>query len=231
MLRLENLTCSYGETPVVRNLSFKVNEGEVLSFIGPNGAGKTSTLLCLMGLVRCKEGDIFYNEKKITSLPSEQRIKEGISLVPEGRRIFPDLTIFENLMVGGHILSKEDCAQNIIKGYEYFPILKERENQLAGSLSGGEQQMLAIARALMVRPRLLLVDEISLGLMPKIVDECYEVLRSLKEEGLSIILVEQNTEKAIEMADNIVVLEAGNSIWEGNSEMAKRDDVIQKILL
>ena len=231
MLRLENLTCGYGETQVVRSLSFNVKEGEVLSFIGPNGAGKTSTLLCLMGLVLCKEGSIFYNEKNITSLPSEQRIKEGISLVPEGRRIFPDLSIFENLMVGGHTLSKDECLKNITKGYDYFPILKQRKNQLAGSLSGGEQQMLAMARALMVNPRLLLVDEISLGLMPKIVDECYEVLKALKGQGLGIILVEQNTEKAIEMADHIVVLEAGNAIWKGSSENAEKEDVIQKLLI
>ena len=229
MLKVNNLNCGYGESSVVRGLSFDLKKGEVLSLIGPNGAGKTSSLLCLMGLVDCHKGDIFFKEIKISSLPSEKRVLEGLSIVPEGRRIFPNLTVFENLMAGGHILSKEQCDKGVLKSYEYFPILKERKGQKAGLLSGGEQQMLAVSRGLMVNPEVLLVDEISLGLMPKMVDECYRVLEKLKEGGLSIILVEQNTEKALEFGDQVIMLEAGQVVWKGDSMTAIRENIVQKI--
>tara|TARA_Y100001970_G_C14102117_1_gene786056 strand:+ start:30 stop:725 length:696 start_codon:yes stop_codon:yes gene_type:complete len=229
MLKVENLNCGYGGSTVLRGLSFEIKEGEVLSLIGPNGAGKTSGLLCLMGLVNCHEGSVFFKDKNITSLPSEKRILEGLAIVPEGRRIFPNLTVFENLMAGGHILSNEQCEKGILKSYEYFPILKERKHQKAGLLSGGEQQMLAVSRGLMVNPQVLLVDEISLGLMPKMVDECYRVLKKLKDDGLSIILVEQNTEKALEFGDQVIMLEAGQIVWEGDSVTATRENIAQKI--
>jgi len=229
MLKVLNLNCGYGESSVLRGLSFELKEGEVLSLIGPNGAGKTSGLLCLMGLVDCHEGSIFFKDKNITSLPSDKRILEGLAVVPEGRRIFPNLTVFENLIAGGHILTSEQCKKGILKSYEYFPILKERKDQKAGLLSGGEQQMLAVSRGLMVNPKVLLVDEISLGLMPKMVDECYRVLKKLKDEGLSIILVEQNTEKALEFGDKIIMLEAGQIVWKGNSLTATRENIVQKI--
>ena len=229
MLKVESISCGYGESSVVRDLSFQVKEGEVLSIIGPNGAGKTSSLLCLMGLVDRHDGSVLFKNKDITSLPSEKRILEGLAIVPEGRRIFPNLTVYENLMIGGHILSKEECEESIFRSYDYFPILKERKDQKAGLLSGGEQQMLAVSRGLMVKPAVLFVDEISLGLMPKMVDECYKVLKKLKDKGLSIVLVEQNTEKSLEFGDHVIMLEAGQVVWEGDSETAFRENIVHKI--
>ena len=229
MLKVEKLSCGYGDSSVLRELSFELKEGEVLSLIGPNGAGKTSGLLCIMGLVDCHGGNTFFKNKNITALPSEKRILEGLAIVPEGRRIFPNLTVFENLMAGGHILSREECEKGVLKSYDYFPILKERKDQKAGLLSGGEQQMLAVSRGLMVNPQVLLVDEISLGLMPKMVDECYRVLKRLKDDGLSIILVEQNTEKSLEFGDQVIMLEAGQIVWKGDSVTAIEEKIVQKI--
>jgi branched-chain amino acid transport system ATP-binding protein len=199
--------------------------------IGANGAGKSSTLMCLSGLVEMRSGSIRVDDVDLSPLKPEQRIRQGIALVPEGRRIFPDLSVLENLIVGGQIVDKETLASNCEMVFNYFPRLHQRQKQLAGSLSGGEQQMLAIGRALMSNPRVLLVDEMSLGLMPKVVDECYLVLQELKNAGVAIVLVEQDTERAIAAADQILIIEAGNAVWQGSADELKRQPEIVDTLL
>ena len=232
MLEVTNLSAGYGDVIAVRDFSFSVGPGEILALLGANGAGKSSTLMALMGLVDMKAGaTIVVDGKDITNEPPEARIKHHMSIVPEGRRIFPDLTILENLIVGGHSVSKSTLDQGIETVFGYFQKLRERSGQLAGSLSGGEQQMLAMGRALISQPKLLLVDELSLGLMPKIVDECYVVLKQLNEKGTAIILVEQNTEKAISVADNVCILEAGNLTFSGSVADAHKDDKVLQSLL
>ncbi|MFK5978243.1 MAG: ABC transporter ATP-binding protein [Rhizobiaceae bacterium] len=231
MLEVSGLTAGYGDIIAVRDLSFSVNAGSILSILGANGAGKSSTLMCLMGLVQQKAGSIVVHGEDISDIAVEDRVKRKMSIVPEGRRIFPDLTVEENLVVGGHVCIKSALKQNIAGIYDLFPRLYERRSQMAGSLSGGEQQMLAMGRALISEPELLIVDELSLGLMPKIVDECYAALENLRAEGLGIILVEQNTERALSVADNVCVLEAGNLTWSGTAAEARNDKSIQDSLL
>lgn len=231
MLEVTSLSCGYGDIIVARELSFSVNEGEVLSVIGANGAGKSSTLNCLCGIVEKKHGSICINGVEIGALIPEQRIQHGIALVPEGRRVFPDLSVNENLTVGGHIVDRKLLETNREKVFSYFPQLGERPKQLAGSLSGGEQQMLAFGRALMSLPKLLLVDEMSLGLMPKVVDECYQVLQDLKDKGVAIILVEQNTERALAVADHVLVIEAGNLYWQGSSAALAQNPAVVEAMM
>ncbi len=215
MLQVEGLTCGYGDMVAVRDLSFSVGVGEIFALIGTNGAGKTSTLMCLAGQVALKAGKVSFAGLDLSTLPARQRVRHGLAIVPEGRRIFPDLSVTENLTVGGHTLDGASLERNRERVFAAFPRLAERPRQQAGSLSGGEQQMLALGRALMSEPKLLLVDELSLGLMPKVVDECYAVLGRLKSEGVAILLVEQNTERALEAADRLCILEAGAKTWEG----------------
>lgn len=231
MLEVTDLSCGYGDIVAARKLSFSVKAGEVLSLIGPNGAGKSSTLMCLVGLVTQHHGSILVDGQEITELRPEQRIHHGIALVPEGRRIFSDLSVTENLTIGGQIVDLVSLDRNREQVFQYFPRLRERHRQLAGSLSGGEQQMLAIGRALMSQPRVLLVDELSLGLMPRIVDECYAVLQDLKNSGVATVLVEQNTERALQAADQVLVIEAGNPSWQGEAgELAKNPETIEALL-
>ncbi len=215
MLELRNLTCRYGDVTAVSDLSLTVETGELFGLIGANGAGKSTTLMAIAGLVTAASGSIVIGSENITHVPAEQRGTHGIALVPEGRRVFSDLSVDENLTVGGTRLSSGDLDISRQRIFKIFPRLAERRSQLAGSLSGGEQQMLAIGRALMARPSILLIDELSLGLMPKMVDECYEVLISLKSDGLTIVLVEQNTERVLQVADRVAVLESGNLSWTG----------------
>ena len=180
MLQVSDLNAGYGDIVAVRDLSFAIEAGKVLTLLGANGAGKSTTLMSLMGLVEQKSGSIVVDGEDISHTAVEARISKGLAIVPEGRRIFPDLTIRENLMIGGHIVTEAVMSVEIERVYGYFPRLGERRKQAAGSLSGGEQQMLAMGRALISQPRLLIVDELSLGLMPKIVDECYNVIDKLK---------------------------------------------------
>lgn len=231
MLEVTGLTAGYGDIIAVREFSFSVQQGKILALMGANGAGKSSTLMTLMGLVERKAGSIKMNGEDISTSSVEARISKGLAIVPEGRRIFPDLTIRENLMVGGHIATTSDMTSEIELVYKYFPRLKERSNQAAGSLSGGEQQMLAMGRALISRPKQLIIDELSLGLMPKIVDECYEVLDNLRKENISILLVEQNSERALSVADEVCVLEAGNNIWSGTAEDARNSSTLTESLM
>jgi len=222
MLEVSKLSCGYGDIVAARDINFCVSSGEVLAIIGANGAGKSSTLMCLSGLVEQYSGSITVNGAELAALKPEQRIKKGISIVPEGRRIFPDLSVLENLIVGGQIVDKQTLYLGCEQAFNYFPRLRDRQRQLAGSLSGGEQQMLAIGRALMSQPKVLLVDEMSLGLMPKVVDECYEVLNDLKQKNVAIVLVEQNTERALNAADRVLLIEASQVTWQGTAEALKQ---------
>lgn len=223
LLELQNFSCGYGEMIAVRDLSFTVNAGQILAMLGPNGAGKTSTILAIMGHVQIKAGVLKVDGNDVTRLPALKRTDLGLALVPEGRRLFSDLTVSENLTVGGYSRTRADEKRNLEHAFDLFPRLAERRTQLAASLSGGEQQMLAIGRALMSMPKLLLVDELSLGLMPKMVDLCLDSLKRLNKEGLAILLVEQNTARALDVADQVCVLVSGCSVFTGSAEAARRD--------
>jgi branched-chain amino acid transport system ATP-binding protein len=212
----------------MHSLNFMIEEGSVNALIGPNGAGKTSTLMSIAGHVQVQEGKVLYEGNELNSVQVNERVRMGIALVPEGRRLFPDLTTEENLKIGGYHKPNRNYLKNRERVLDLFPRLSERLGQLAGSLSGGEQQMLAIGRALMAEPRLLLIDELSLGLMPKMIDQCYKVIRQLKKQGMTLLIVEQNTHKALEVSDRICILESGKSVWRGNSEDAKKDPNIFK---
>lgn len=231
MLELRNLSCGYGDITALHSLSLTLDAGKILALIGPNGAGKTSTILCLAGLVTRQGGEILLHGNDISSLPARARPSHGMAIVPEGRRVFAELTVGENLIVGGHTVNRPTLQQNRERIFEYFPRLRERSGQRAGSLSGGEQQMLAIGRALMSNPKFLLVDELSLGLMPKMVDECYEVLAQLSAANVAILLVEQSTERALAAADQVCVLEAGNVTWQGSAAAARHNTEVIKALL
>lgn len=221
MLKVDKLTCGYGSVQAVHGVSFDVTAGSVFALLGPNGAGKTSTLMAIMGHVDIHAGRILLNETDITRRRATDRVNLGISLVPEGRQLFSDLTVDENLTVGGYARPAERDAEKRQRVFGYFPRLFERRTQLAGSLSGGEQQMLAIGRALMAEPKLLLVDELSLGLMPKMVDLCLDALMQLKRDGLTIVLVEQNTARALDVADQVCVLSSGSQVYQGTAAEAK----------
>ena len=223
MLRLEGLSCGYGRMRVVHDLSLEVSAGEIAALVGANGAGKTSTVRAIAGQVDIQSGRLAFEDRDLTRAPATARIGAGIALAPEGRRLFPDLTVEENLTVGGYALPKARAAANTERVCSLFPRLGERQRQVAGSLSGGEQQMLAIGRALMAEPRLLLVDELSLGLMPKVVDLCFEVIEQLRADGLAVLLVEQSTSRALQLADRVCVLESGRTVWQGSGEEARND--------
>jgi branched-chain amino acid transport system ATP-binding protein len=223
LLDLRDFSCGYGEMIAVSDLSFTIEPGQILALLGPNGAGKTSTILAIMGHVAIKAGSLHVGGADITRLPALGRAGLGLALVPEGRRLFSDLTVAENLVVGGYSRTRADEKRNLARVFELFPRLSERRHQVAASLSGGEQQMLAIGRALMSEPRLLLVDELSLGLMPKMVDLCIDALKKLNKQGLAILLVEQNTQRALDVADQVCVLASGRSVFQGTAESARRD--------
>src|SRR5581483_7174483 len=221
MLTLENLSCGYGAVEAARDVSFDVPAGSIFALLGPNGAGKTSTIMAIMGHVDIHGGRILLEGQDITRRRAVERVALGIALVPEGRQLFSDLTVDENLTVGGYARPASRDAEKRARVFGYFPRLAERRTQLAGSLSGGEQQMLAIGRALMAEPQLLLVDELSLGLMPKMVDLCLDVLLRLKREGLTVLLVEQNTARALDVADKVCVMSSGVQIYQGTATEAK----------
>jgi len=223
MLRLDLLSCGYGEMTAVHGLSLDVPAGKITALLGANGAGKTSTILCIAGHVAVHEGHVIYQDIDITQASPMERVKSGIAVSPEGRRLFSSLSVKENLIVGGYSRPKEKTREGIDRIIAIFPRLGERLTQKAGSLSGGEQQMLSIGRALMSQPKLLLIDELSLGLMPKIIDICYEAIAELKRNGLTIILVEQSTQRALEVADQVCVLESGRSVWNGSAMEARNN--------
>ncbi len=231
MLQLENMHCGYGQMKAVQGLDITVDPGKITALLGANGAGKSSTIMCIAGHVALHRGSIIYKGDDISGKTPMQRVRSGIAIVPEGRRLFPDLTVQENFIIGGYCRSKDKAAENMERVYEIFPRVKERRKQRAGALSGGEQQMVAIGRALMSEPELLLVDELSLGLMPKAIDICYQALSELKNQGLAIMLVEQSTQRALEVADEITVLESGSVVWAGTAaESMESIDVIDACL-
>ncbi len=231
MLQLVDLHCGYGPMQAVQGLDLKVQSGRVTALLGANGAGKSSTLMCIAGHVELQGGQVLYKEQDISDQNPMQRVVNGIGLVPEGRRLFSELTVHENLVIGGYCRPKTETEPNMLKIFEMFPRLKERLHQRAGALSGGEQQMVAIGRALMSQPELLLVDELSLGLMPKAIDICYEALAELKASGLAMIIVEQSTQRAMDVADDITVLESGRVVWSGSAEESRNSvDMIDACL-
>ena len=226
MIKVTDLSKNYGTVEAVKSISFNIQDGEIVGVLGANGAGKSSTLMSIAGHVKIQEGKVFYKNNELNQIAVHNRIRLGIALVPEGRRLFPDLSVEENLKIGAYHKSKQRYSTNLEKVFELFPRLKDRIGQLAGSLSGGEQQMLAIGRALMAEPSLLLIDELSLGLMPKIIDQCYEVIQELKKQGMTLLIVEQNTKKAFEVSDQVLILESGRKVWEGKAEDAKNNPEI-----
>ena len=231
MLEVESLTCGYGDIVAVDSLSFSIGSGEIFGLVGANGAGKSATIMALAGLLPVRAGTIRLAGRDITATPAHARIDEGIALVPEGRRVFADLTVDENLTAGGTRLERNALERNRGKVLDTFPRLAGRRGQLAGSLSGGEQQMLAIGRAMMAEPSLLLIDELSLGLMPIAVDECYRALSALQEDGLAILLVEQSTERVLHTADRVAILESGRLAWTGRGSEAIGDSAVADVIL
>ncbi|WP_042434328.1 ABC transporter ATP-binding protein [Faecalispora jeddahensis] len=232
MLEMKDLYVSYGMMEVIHGINLKVDSGELVSVIGPNGAGKTTLIKATMGLVPLHSGNILYDGQDISALPAHKRAEMGIGYVPEGRRVFGDLTVEENLRIGAYRLpDTKQIRPNLQKVYEMFPRLGERKNQLARTMSGGEQQMLAIGRALMLSPRLLLIDEVSMGLMPIMVNTCFQIIKELNESGITILMVEQNANKALKIAYRGYVIEAGNITLEGTSEVLRSNDMVQKAYL
>lgn len=232
MLEVRNVEVAYGEFLALKEISFTVNEGELVTIIGANGAGKSTILRAIMGLVRCQKGEILFRGKPVTRVSSHQRARLGISLVPEGRRIFPDLTVGENLAMGSYLIrDRKTVEKNRERAFEIFPVLKERQNQMGKTLSGGEQQMLAVARSLMAEPRLILMDEVSLGLMPIYVEETFKIIDRLHRQGVTILLVEQNARKALASADRGYVLETGEIILSDRAERLAQNPQVKKAYL
>ncbi|MCQ2551654.1 MAG: ABC transporter ATP-binding protein [Clostridia bacterium] len=232
MLEIKDLYVSYDMMEVLHGISLKVEDEELVSVIGPNGAGKSTLIKTIMGLVKPTSGQIIYNGEDITNVPAHKRASMGIGYVPEGRRVFDKLTVEENLLMGAYELKdKARIQENIKMVYDIFPRLGERKNQLAGSMSGGEQQMLAIGRALMLNPKTILIDEVSMGLMPIMVNTCFDVIKKLNQQGITILVVEQNANKALKVADRGYVLETGNIIISDTAENMRKDDTVKKAYL
>ena len=228
MLELERLSTHYGAVCAVDNVSLFVNQGEIVSLIGSNGAGKTSLLMTLCGNPR---GTVHFEGEDITSLPTHHIMRRGIAVSPEGRRIFPDLTVTENLQMGGFFLHGPEITAGIEHVFKLFPRLRERASQRAGTMSGGEQQMLAIGRALMSKPRLLLLDEPTLGLAPLIIAQIFEIIQTIRDEGVTVFLVEQNANRALQIADRGYVLENGCLVLQDTGDNLLRNDAVRRAYL
>lgn len=232
MLKVENIDVYYDKIHAIKNLSFHVNHGEVVTLIGANGAGKTTILKTLSKLLEPAQGVILFEGEPITKLLAHQLVYLGMAHVPEGRRVFSRMTVKENLELGAYIRKdKNTIKEDYEQVFNYFPRLKERMNQLSGTLSGGEQQMLAIGRALMSKPKLLLLDEPSMGLAPLLVKEIFKIIETIKKEGTTILLVEQNANQALQVADRAYVLETGKIINEGTARVLLQDDSIKRAYL
>ena len=223
MLELRGFACGYGLVRAVEGLDLVAPPGAITALLGPNGAGKTSTLMAIAGHVEVQRGEVLFAGESIKGLPPAERTRRGIALAPEGRRVFADLSVAENLVIGGYTRSAADAHAAEARVLALFPRLAARYRQRAGSLSGGEQQMLAIGRALMAGPRLLLVDELSLGLMPSMVEACFAALLELKRQGCAVLLVEQNTHRALAAADRVAILVSGRKAYEADGEQARGD--------
>ncbi|HEY4664447.1 MAG TPA: ABC transporter ATP-binding protein [Comamonas sp.] len=231
MLKLQDISTHYGSICAVDKVSLHVNQGEIVSLIGSNGAGKTSLLMTVCGNPRATNGSIHFEGEDITLLPTHHIMQRGIAISPEGRRIFPDLTVVENLQMGGFFLNKQAVEAGIEHVFHLFPRLKERAHQRAGTMSGGEQQMLAIGRALMSKPRLLLMDEPTLGLAPLIIAQIFEIIQTIRNEGVTVFLVEQNANRALQIADRGYVLETGKLVLEDTGTNLLKNDAVRKAYL
>lgn len=232
LLEINNLEVHYGVIQALKGISFEVNEGEIIALIGANGAGKTTTLHTISGILQASSGNIIYDGKDITKVQAHKIVNLGISQVPEGRRIFAQLSVLENLKLGAFIRKDKDGIEEDLRNiYERFPRLEERKNQLAGTLSGGEQQMLAMGRALMSRPRIILMDEPSMGLSPIYVSEIFDIIKSINKDGTTVLLVEQNAKKALSIADRAYVLETGMIALSGDAKDLMNNDTVKKAYL
>ena len=232
VLQVENINVYYGAIHAIKNVSFTVKQGEIVTLIGANGAGKTTTLNTIAGLLRSTTGSIRFLGKPLSGLPAHKTVSEGLALVPEGRRIFLQLTVQENLEMGAFTRKNaEEREQSLERVFEYFPRLKERRKQIGGTLSGGEQQMLAMGRALMSSPRLMMLDEPSMGLAPILVEQIFEIIRTLHKAGTTILLVEQNASKALAVADRAYVMETGRITLSGTGKELSQSDEVKKAYL
>ena len=230
ILEIKNLKMQFGGIKAIDDISINVEEGKIVTLIGANGAGKSTTLKCISGLYKPTSGDILYNGESIIGKSPEQIVSLGITMVPEGRRVFPNLTVVENLKIGGY-LRKDNLDKDIEYVYNLFPRLKERSWQLAGTLSGGEQQMLAVGRALMAKPKVIMMDEPSLGLAPIVVREIFEIIKTINKSGITVILVEQNANMALKIADKGYVLETGHLTMEGTGKQLLEDEGVKEAYL
>mgnify|MGYP002725586281 CR=1 FL=1 len=231
LLSVSGLSCHYGRIQALRDIDVTVNEGELVALVGANGAGKTTLLKALSGVEPTSGGKIEFNDHDITSADSAKRVKLGIVQVPEGRQIFGPMTVEDNLLMGGYTCSRPEREEGLEQAYELFPVLKSRRTSMAGTLSGGQQQMLAMSRALMARPRLLLLDEPSMGLAPLLVDEIFATVKKLQQAGTTIFLVEQNAFMALAIADRGYVLEAGNIVLADTGEALLANDKVKEAYL
>ena len=232
MLKVTDLIVNYGVIQAIKGISFEVNEGEVIGLIGANGAGKTTILHTVTGLITPKSGKIEFEGKDITKVPAHKIVTLGMAHVPEGRRVFADLTVYENLLMGAYTRKdKDEIGKSLENVYKRFPRLKERKNQMAGTLSGGEQQMLAMGRALMSHPKILLMDEPSMGLSPLFVNEIFDIIKEVSASGTTVLLVEQNAKKALSIADRAYVLETGKIVLDAAADVLMNDPSIKKAYL
>ena len=232
LLEIKDLEVNYGVIKAIKGVSFDVNEGEIIALIGANGAGKTTILHTITGLIQAKKGSIVFDGKELTKTPPHKIVSMGMAHVPEGRRIFQQLSVLENLKLGAYTRKdKSEIASTLKMVYERFPRLEERKNQVAGTLSGGEQQMLAMGRALMSKPKIILMDEPSMGLSPIFVNEIFDIIKEVSESGTTVLLVEQNAKKALSIADRAYVLETGSITLEGKADDLLHDESVQKAYL
>ena len=231
MLELDRVSTHYGAICAVNQVSLKVNQGEIVTLIGSNGAGKTSLLMTVCGNPRASSGSIHFEGESITNLPTHHIMRRGIAISPEGRRVFSDLSVTENLQMGGFFANKAEIEEGIEHVFKLFPRLRERAHQRSGTLSGGEQQMLAIGRALMSKPRLLLLDEPTLGLAPLIIAQIFEIIQTIRAEGVTVFLVEQNANRALQIADRGYVLETGSVVLEDTGANLLKNDQVRKAYL
>lgn len=231
MLQIENLHAGYSDFEVLHGIDLEVSEGEIVALIGANGAGKTTTLRAISGLIEVSEGSITFEDNNITSLRSSQIVAEGVVQVPEGRKLFTDMSVAENLRLGAYRRGRAEMDETLEEVFELFPRLSERADQSAGTLSGGEQQMVAIGRALMTKPRFLMLDEPSLGLAPKLVSDIFDVIRGIGERGVTVMLVEQNAVHALQLSDHGYVLENGRVVLHGTGKELLGDDRVRTAYL
>lgn len=232
MLEIKGLEVYYGVIQAIKGISFEVNEGEVIALIGANGAGKTTTLQTITGMLKPTAGEVIFEGQDISKIPGHKIVTMGMAHVPEGRRVFAELSVYENLKLGAYTRKdKDEIAESLQRVYRSFPRLEERKSQLAGTLSGGEQQMLAMGRALMSKPKIILMDEPSMGLSPILVEEIFNIIREISADGTTVLLVEQNAKKALAIADRAYVLETGNIVLSGDAKEMMNNDAIKKAYL